>query len=229
MKKLDHKNIIALHNAFVEKKDVIMLIEYCAGGELLEYVQEVKGVEEVTARVIIQQVISAMIYCHNRGIIHRDLKLENVMFKFKDDMVIKVVDFGIAGKCDKKAADSNDAGSIAYMPPEVLNSRNSQADPNYDIWAIGVMLYSLVMNKLPFWGDTPELMTDAICHQKVDFSHGKLITQELKDLILKFMNKNPEQRIPLLEVQNHPWMLISDEDLKERCASLAKIQEEERK
>ena len=78
---------------------------------------------EIEVRNIIQQVVNAMHYCHIRGIVHRDLKLENVLFKTQGEMQIKVVDFGIAGVCDAQKKDKVDAGSIAYMPPEVLYNK----------------------------------------------------------------------------------------------------------
>jgi serine/threonine protein kinase len=81
LKKLTHKNIIALYHAFVEGKQLCMIMEYAAGGELYKYVDEKKRINEVEARRIMQQIVNAMSYCHNRGIVHRDLKLENVLFK----------------------------------------------------------------------------------------------------------------------------------------------------
>lgn len=80
---------------------------------------EKKRLGEIEARKIIQQIVNAMCYCHNRGIVHRDLKLENVLFKSPGDLLVKVVDFGIAGVCAGSKKDKVDAGSIAYMPPEV--------------------------------------------------------------------------------------------------------------
>lgn len=99
MKKLNHKNIIALYHAFVDGKQLCMIMEYAAGGELLKFVEENERVKEVDARRIFLQIINAILYCHQRGIVHRDLKLENVLFKNKGDLFIKVVDFGIAGVC----------------------------------------------------------------------------------------------------------------------------------
>ena len=81
--------------------------------------EEAGSLGEIEARRIFQQIVNAMAYCHNRGIVHRDLKLENVLLKTKGDNVIKVVDFGIAGVCTTNKKDKVDAGSIAYMPPEV--------------------------------------------------------------------------------------------------------------
>lgn len=94
-------------------------MEYASGGELLKYVEEKGRLNEIEARRIVLQIINAVSYCHNRGIVHRDLKLENVLFKTKGDLLIKVVDFGIAGVCAGAKKDKVDAGSLAYMPPEV--------------------------------------------------------------------------------------------------------------
>jgi serine/threonine protein kinase len=96
-----------------------MIMEYAAGGELLKYVEEHGTVNEIEARRIFLQIVNAISYCHTRGIVHRDLKLENVLFKSKGDLFIKVVDFGIAGVCTTRQKDKVDAGSVAYMPPEV--------------------------------------------------------------------------------------------------------------
>ncbi len=126
LKKLNHKNIIALHNALVQGKEVIMIMEYASGGELLEFVETHEGgfLKEREARNIFIQIVNAILYCHNRNIIHRDLKLENVLLKRKDDLQIKIVDFGIAGVCAANKKDKNDAGSLAYMPPEVNRFAN---------------------------------------------------------------------------------------------------------
>lgn len=96
-----------------------MIMEYASGGELYKFVEEKGKLDEVTARTIFLQIVNAMSFCHNRGIVHRDLKLENVLFKTQGEMLIKVVDFGIAGVCAGSRKDKVDAGSIAYMPPEV--------------------------------------------------------------------------------------------------------------
>jgi 5'-AMP-activated protein kinase catalytic alpha subunit len=120
LKKLNHKNIIALYDAFLEGKQLVMIMEYASGGELLKFVEDQGKLSEIESRKIIKQIVNAMSYCHNRGIVHRDLKLENVLIKSPGDNLIKVVDFGIAGVCEANKKDKVDAGSIAYMPPEVI-------------------------------------------------------------------------------------------------------------
>lgn len=97
-----------------------MIMELAGGGELLQHVEEQGRIPELDSRKIVLQIINAMSFCHNRGIVHRDLKLENVLFKSKEELIVKIVDFGIAGVCAANKNDKVNAGSIAYMPPEVI-------------------------------------------------------------------------------------------------------------
>ena len=151
IKKLRHKNIVELYHAFVEGKQLIMIMELARGGELMEYVQKKGKLDEIEARKILLQIVNAIQYCHSSGVVHRDLKLENILFKDVEDLSIKVIDFGIAGVCTTFQADAVDAGTIAYMPPEVFEG-NAVTSPAMDIWAIGLMFYAMLYGTLPFWG-----------------------------------------------------------------------------
>ena len=101
---LNHPNIIKLYHAFIYQKDFVLIMEYAAGGELKDYVRQKGGCSEPQAQSIMRQITYAIYYCHSKGVIHRDLKPQNVLFSNQnyDDpqqKVIKVVDFGIAGYC----------------------------------------------------------------------------------------------------------------------------------
>lgn len=91
--------------------------------------------------------------CHQKGVIHRDLKLENVLFETKAHTKIKVVDFGISGRCKGNTSERNDAGTLRYMSPEVLQDNFSNANPAMDVWSIGIMIYCMVYDKFPFNGE----------------------------------------------------------------------------
>lgn len=226
LQKLDHNNIIHLYKAFVQKKDVIMIMEYAGGGELQERVEAKGSLHELDARDIFRQCTKAISYCHNRGLIHRDLKLENVLFKEKGGFSIKIVDFGIAGVCKAQRKDKTDAGTLHYMAPEVLSKSNVDAGPGIDIWALGVMLYVMVIGELPFNGETEEEIVEQILKKKLKFKNTKPISKEIRDLISKILTKDPEKRITMFDLQNHPWMEMGDEELEQSIEN-AKLEEEE--
>lgn len=119
---LRHKNVIELFHTLLEGKTLIMIMEVATGGEVYQYVHEKKKLPEIIARRIIYQVIDAISYCHERRVVHRDLKLENILFidtpEEDQNLDIKVIDFGIAGVVRHDSGDKVDAGSLAYMSPE---------------------------------------------------------------------------------------------------------------
>ena len=138
-----------------------------------------------------------MAYCHTRGIVHRDLKLENVLFKSQTDLLIKIIDFGIAGVCVGSKKDKVDAGSIAYMCPEVLKG-DSETSPMIDVWAIGCMFYAMLYGHLPFWGDTEEEFVNKIINAPLKFDVDVPVTKEAKDILRGMLQKDPEKRMELI-------------------------------
>ena len=136
------------------------------GGELLDYIKKSEKISEKIARKIIMQVVQAMLYCHSRGVVHRDLKLENVLFKnedFEGDFNVKVVDFGIAGM----GGDKVDAGTLSYMAPECLDKVAAATSPSIDVWAIGVMFYAMLFGELPFDCADEKLLIKSIKEDKI--------------------------------------------------------------
>lgn len=122
-----------------------------------------------------------MLYCHSRGVVHRDLKLENVLFKNiqEDDYFVKVVDFGIAGVANEKV----DAGTLAYMAPETLQKHAADTTPAIDVWAIGVMFYAMIFGTLPFISSNEKELIRQITHDYVKFPKDQPITSEAKEII----------------------------------------------
>ena len=158
LKKLQHKNIVQLYHAFMLKNDLVLIMEHASGGELLQYVIAKKGLEEVEAQLIFFQIVSAVCYFHERYIIHRDLKLENILFS--DDLKItpkvfykKIIDFGIAGSNYGERKEASAAGTLSYMPPEILSMNDLKSNAAIDIWALGVILYAMVYGFMPYTGE----------------------------------------------------------------------------
>lgn len=109
--------------------------------------------------------------------------MENVLFKSRETLHIKIVDFGIAGVCKSNQNDKVEAGSLAYMPPEVLSDSNADTSPKIDVWAIGCILYGMIYGKLPFWGDTEEEFAKSIINGKLKFDPKVPISEGCKKTI----------------------------------------------
>lgn len=127
-------------------------MEYASGGELKGYLKKRGKLDEDEAKEIFMQLIQCVHYCHQKRIIHRDLKLNNIVFAQPNSREIRVVDFGISGLYAVNNPEKSLAGSLKYMAPEILTGKNTAADPAIDIYSLGVILFSLVTGKLPFDG-----------------------------------------------------------------------------
>ena len=129
-----------------------------------------------------------MLYCHSRGVVHRDLKLENVLFKKEPDPMdeddlgafnVKIIDFGIAGVANDKV----DAGTLSYMAPECLDKVFADTTPAIDVWAMGVMFYAMIYGTLPFVHSNDKELIKMIKTAPVKFPHNTPITDQGKEVI----------------------------------------------
>lgn len=222
LKKLRHKNIIELYNTFVEKKQMIMIMEYAGGGELLGYLQKIGTMGEVETRHIICQIINCINYCHTRGIVHRDLKLENVIFRDPiesekpdlQELFVKVIDFGIAGVCETGKNDKGDAGSLCYMAPECLKGKAAESNPAIDVWAIGIMFFSLLQGTLPFYSSDEETTVKLIKTAPIKFDKNIPVTPMSREIITKMLDRDPSTRLDLMDLMDHEFFTMEDEEYK---------------
>ena len=141
-----------------------------------------------------------MQYCHIRGVVHRDLKLENVLFKDDSDRhQVKIIDFGIAGACTTNKQDKVDAGSLAYMPPECFAGGAVNTTPALDVWAIGLMFYAMLYGTLPFYSESENDMIKKIKNESVYYPPEVAISKDAKNLLEMTLEKDPEQRLQLID------------------------------
>ena len=183
MSKCDHPNIIKLNEIYQDKRYLDLVMEECRGGTLFDRLLKKMEDEDETftekeTAIIFKQIMSAVCYCHNKGIVHRDLKLENVLFVNKmADSPIKVIDFGLSEIAlispknlmsiiadDKTINMTSFVGTPHYISPEVLKGKYNQ---KCDIWSAGIILYVLLGGSFPFDGDTDKDIYKAILKKKI--------------------------------------------------------------
>ena len=225
MSKCDHPNIVKLVEIYEDKRFVELVMEECCGGTLFDRLlenmeDEGEAFTEEEAAKIFKQIISAIHYCHNQGIAHRDLKMENVLFLYKTkDSPIKIIDFGlsesiqipenlmemISGKKNYNMTMVGSVGTPHYISPEVLEGQYSQ---KCDLWSAGVILYAMLSGSFPFDGDTDKDVYKAILKRKFDYKKDvwKNISDEAKDLINNLLC-DEKKRYDAEMVLNHPWLI----------------------
>ena len=218
---VDHPNIVRLFEVIEDDKYFNLLQELCTGGELLSKVQ--KPLKEKEIAKIFKQIMSAIAYCHEKGIVHRDMKLENILFATeKEDSPIKIIDFGLSvllGKKDiNKEKESNDikkygykrmttkVGTVYYISPEIIKGNY---DEKCDIWACGVILYTLLGGYPPFNGSTDKDIYSMISQIKYDFNPPvwKNVSKYAKELI-KNMLSPAKNRFTAQEVLSSKWFSV---------------------
>lgn len=178
---------------------------YCEGGDILSVIQKAPSFTEKIAARMMRQIVNAVLYCHINGIVHRDIKADNILFVKPDiNSAVKLIDFGISVKFEKDTKLKDKTGTVLYIAPEVING---SYDEKCDIWSCGVLLYILFCGVPPFNGNSRKEVITKIRKGNVHFK-GKVwnvISPDAKDLILKMLTLDPEKRPSCREVLSHPW------------------------
>ncbi|KAK4727814.1 hypothetical protein R3W88_032731 [Solanum pinnatisectum] len=202
MKMVKHPNIVELHEVMASKTKIYFAMEYVKGGELFEKVAKGK-LREDNARGYFQQLISAIDFCHSRGVYHRDLKPENLLLDEEGNL--KVTDFGLSAFTDHLRQDGllhTTCGTPAYVAPEVLGNHGYDGATS-DIWSCGVILYVLLAGFLPFQDDNIMAMYKKI--HKGDFKCPPWMSSDAKKLIVKMLDPNPRTRITASKIMESNW------------------------
>lgn len=202
LRRLRHPNIVQLFEVMATKSKIYFVMEYVKGGELFNKVSKGRLKEEV-ARKYFQQLISAVGFCHSRGVFHRDLKPENLLLDENGDL--KVSDFGLSAVSDQIRQDGlfhTFCGTPAYVAPEVLGRRGYDA-AKVDIWSCGVVLFVLMAGYLPFHDQNIMAMYKKI--YKGEFRCARWFTPDLIKLLNRLLDTNPETRIKIPEIMETKW------------------------
>ena len=191
-----HPNIVTVYDMYKDRGDVYVIIEYIDGENLLLFSQRMKHLlTENVIRGIIKSILNGLKYIHSKGVIHRDLKLENIMVG--KDNKIKIIDFGLAAKYETSINEGNIIGSIPYIAPEI--QLRCGGGYKIDSWALGIILFELLFGHLPFEGQN-------IYDQHLHIPNTRSISNEVKHLLYMLLLHDQSVRYSLDQILLHPWM-----------------------
>ncbi|KAG2222287.1 hypothetical protein INT45_006966 [Circinella minor] len=196
-----HPNIVTLYEIIMTESFIHVISEYCPHGELFDALTESGRFSEHETIKWFSQLVDAIYYCHSQDIVHRDLKLENILLDQNDN--VKLCDFGFARHTENKQMLQTFCGSLAYSAPEVI-LRQKYTGPETDIWSLGVILYTLLAGELPFDDDSEIITQRKIV--KGDYVIPSYFSKELSDLITRMLKLNPSERVTLDQIIEHPWL-----------------------
>ena len=214
LKKIHHKNIIQLYEILESKHNLYIVMEYCEGRELFDYIVKHKQLKEKEACKFFQQLINGVQYIHKEGIIHRDLKPENILLD--SNLNIKISDFGLSTFYTKGQLLSTPCGTPSYAPPEMLRGEQYNGEES-DIWSCGIILYAMLCGALPY----AESKEDVIC--KKILTHGYVIPSFLSrsaiDLLNGMMEIDPKKRFTIEQIIKHPWFNLVKPEMRPGLSS----------
>ncbi|URD74899.1 abscisic acid-inducible protein [Musa troglodytarum] len=207
---LRHPNIVRFKEVLLTPTHLAIVMEYAAGGELFERICNAGRFSEDEARFFFQQLISGVSYCHSNQICHRDLKLENTLLDGSTAPRLKICDFGYSKSSVLHSQPKSTVGTPAYIAPEVL-SRREYDGKIADVWSCGVTLYVMLVGSYPF--EDPEdprnfrKTLGRILSVQYSIPDYVRVSRDCRHLLSRIFVANPEQRITVPEIKNHPWFL----------------------
>jgi calcium-dependent protein kinase len=212
LKKLSHPNIVKIYEFFISENHYYIITEYCKEGELFSYIKNKYSERQLA--VLFYQVFSGLCYLHENKILHRDIKLENIMIseKEKDNSTgeelfwVKIIDFGTAKLFEKNKKEKEVVGSSYYIAPEVLKQNYNE---KCDTWSVGVILYMTLVGRAPFDGKDDEEIINKISSVDYNKDEPRLVkhSPEARDLVSKLLEKDIEKRYSAKEALDHPWFV----------------------
>ena len=221
MRNLKHNLIIRIYETIETSQYILIIMEHISGGDLLSFVKKRTKLSEKTAKYIFRQLITALKHIHSHNIVHRDIKLDNILIDLNNN--IKLCDFGVSKQIHKGMLLKDKCGTPAYIAPEILSSDNDNGyeGPPVDMWSSGVVLYAMLSGTVPFKPANLKELNKIM--MKGEYSPIQDISKEATHLISGLLELDPKKRFTIDKVMNHPW-LISDNGSKNEVMLFTKAE-----
>ena len=207
LSKMGHSNVIKVYQIFEDEKNYFIIMEYCEGGELFNYIVKKGRLPEDEASFFFYQIINGVDYIFSKGVAHRDLKPENLLLT--KDSEIKIIDFGLSNYYNGEKDLETPCGSPCYASPEMV-SGNKYNGFNIDIWATGIILFAMVCGYLPFENPDNDKLFEQILKAELDFPEH--VSEVCKNIIKKILVTNPKKRITIDQIKKHEFYLMGKEN-----------------
>ncbi|KAJ8304440.1 hypothetical protein KUTeg_018023 [Tegillarca granosa] len=207
-------------------------MEYCSGGDLNHFIRSKRALPEHFVKRFLQQLVKAMMYMRENNVAHMDLKPQNILLSSSSHPILKVADFGFAKHVFVGDKMRVMRGSPLYMAPEIICSRDY--DARVDLWSIGVILYECLFGRAPFASRNFQELENKIKDSKpVELPYGVEVSEDCRDLLLRLLQRQPDDRISFVDFFNHPFVDIkhvpSTESLSQAIEMVSKAVEEDKK
>ena len=203
---LRHPNIAQLYETIFSERHIYIIMEYVEGHDLFQYIYSLQRLSEVKSSQLFRQLISTIEYIHTLGIVHRDIKPENILLN-KQKTILKLVDFGLSNSYKHGDLLKTACGSPCYAAPEMISGK--EYDGLYsDLWSCGVVLYCMLVGKLPFDDEDIKVLYYNI--KSANYFLPPFLSKVSQDLIRRILTTNPKRRISLEEIKKHPFFLIGE-------------------
>ena len=216
LKRLHHINLIKIHKISEESDNYFIVMEYCENGELFNYIVAHERLSEEETAYFFYQLINGLDYIHHKNIVHRDLKPENLLLS--QGNILKIVDFGLSNYYyPEEQLLSTPCGSPCYASPEMVCG-NKYNGFRIDVWSCGIIIFAMICGYLPFEDPNNEILFKKIMKCKVDYP--EYLSEEVLDILNKIIVIDPNKRINIEQIRQHPFYLKGKNEFKKKHKDL---------
>jgi calcium-dependent protein kinase len=209
---MDHPNICRVFEVYEDENSLQLVMEKCDGDDLYNHLAALERYSEIDASKTCKQMMEAINYCHGHNVVHRDLKLDNWVYKDRSpDSLLKLIDFGFSKVCAKDSKELTAVlGTCYYVAPEVVNG--PQYDNRCDLWSLGVVAYMLLTGSPPFWGSDADEVLAKVRTDEVEFDDNvwRKYSPLARDFVTRLLTRNPDERPTAAHMVKHAWLPHDD-------------------